>query len=339
MTTPSFWARGLAAGALLQGACLAQESPSEPIQEPQSPPAIEVPEGVDDEINGPASGMTYKLSARTGYDFQSDLDGASGSVARWNSGVDLGLTMPASDRLSITLGLATGLTDYDFTGDTGLLPGVQEPWGDVLSHSIGLTGFYRFDKSNSAFLGLNVSSSGESDASFEDTISGGLFAGYARAYSETLTLGVGLSAQSRLEDGILVIPFPVVVWRPPIDPERRWSVSLGNSPGGHSGVTFAAVGFRANEQLSFFTGIGGEGLGGDFRLADDAPIPGGVGRDEAFPLVTGLNWQVTPKARLSVYAGVAFAREITLSDSNGNTVSKRDVDPTPVIGLDFSISF
>jgi hypothetical protein len=287
----------------------------------------------------PTDDLVIRIRTRSGYDFDTGFDGESGSLTRWNTGIDLGVTIPATDRLSFNLDIATGITEYAFSGATGLLPGDQEPWDTVLSHSFGFSGRYSFDKQNSMFVGLRVASDGDPDAEFEDTLTGGVFAGYTRSVSENLTLGVGLTAQTRLEDDPLIIPFPVILWKPPIDPERRWSISLGSSPGGPSNVAFAAVGYQASEQLSFFAGLGGAGIGGDFRLADDAGVPGGVGRDVGFPLVAGLDWRPRQGVRVGAYAGVSFERELELLDASGTTVSKRDVDPTPVVGLTASFSF
>jgi hypothetical protein len=208
----------------------------------------------------------------------------------------------------------------------------------VVSHSLWVGGYRTTDRLT-IFGGAIIASDGEVHTSFEDTISIGAAAGFSYEVSENLSLGFAAAVQTLIEDDPLLLPLPVVLWKPAIDPERRWSVAVGASPGGPSRVGGAGIEYAATETLTCSLNLRVSGLGANFRLDDEGAVPGGAGRDSSMPVVLGIEW--TPRADLSVsaYAGASFLREIEFRDSNGNSVSERDVDPGAIVGVAATIAF
>lgn len=312
----------------------AQDAP-----EPETNPAIIE----TDEIESPAAAQnrmmqpSWTIRSRSGATLEADIEDGGG-YSSWFSGLEVDLLYPIDERTALTFGIGSSITDYDFDGNSALsLGSMSDPWNTINSNSASIGIRHGIDQRSSVFGTLNIASDGESGADFGDTITGGGIGGYTYTYSEDLTLGVAVIVQTRLEDDVLVLPFPVINWRPPIDEERRWSVGTGGSGGGPSNVAGVLVGYDASETLSFNAGFGIAGIAGDFRLDDEGLAPDGVGRDTSFPVIAGVDWKPTRNLRVAGYAGATFFHEVRLENSSGDTLAKRDVDPSPVFG--FSISY
>jgi hypothetical protein len=65
----------------------------------------------------------------------------------------------------------------------------------------------------SAFIMPSLRSTGESGASFDETLTGGVLAGVAYRFGDRLTLGPGLAVFSQLEDNASVFPFLIIKWK------------------------------------------------------------------------------------------------------------------------------
>jgi hypothetical protein len=247
--------------------------------------------------------------------------------------------VPLSKQAGLSLSAGAGIRHYDFSGPSGLIPGDESPWETIHVASLGAGFSYALDEQWRLFSGLNLSSAGERATGFDETLTTGATIGAACALSDTLTIGAGVTVQTRLDDSLFVLPFPTLEWTLPGDPQQRWKLVVGGSRTGSARTAGAAITFDATEQLTLSGGLAGFGLGGDFRLDDDGPAPGGVGRDRSFPLVLGLDWHPNRRVRLNAFAGAALFGELEILDSNGARLARRRVDPAPVAGFGLSVSF
>ena len=118
----------------------------------------------------------------------------------------IALLVPAGERLFLSFPIDAAVTSYEFSGDPRLLPEGGKPWDQVRTFSIGTQARYRFDQHWAVIAGANVASAGVRGASFGDTLSGGGTLGVAYSFSQKLTLGAILTAQSKLAGGLLVLP-------------------------------------------------------------------------------------------------------------------------------------
>lgn len=299
------------------------------------------PEEIEEPLVDPRRMMqpSWSLRSRSSATLEADIEGAGG-YSRWSTGAELDVQVPIDERTSMSFGVMSGITDYDFSGNSSLsLGSASDPWNTIASHGLSIGFRKQIGDREGVFGKLNIASDGESGADFGDTLTGGVIGGYTYTYSENLTLGVGAIIQTRLEDSVLVIPIPVVNWRPPIGEDRRWSVGTGGAGGGPSNAAGFLIGYEASKTLTFNAGIGLAGIAGDFRLDDDGLAPGGVGKDTSFPVIAGVDWKPTPNVRVGGYVGATFFHEIELLNSSGDTLAKRDVDPSPVVGVSVSIRF
>ena len=236
-------------------------------------------------------------------------------------------------RLYLSVPLDGSISFYDFHGDPGLLPTPTggAPWDQVRTYALGLQGRYRVDDRWVLLGEVNVASAGARGAAFEDTLSVGATFGASYRFGPDLTVGVLLTVQTRLARSLFVLPVPTLEWVLPFD-DRRWRLVAGGlriGPGRTAGLGLA---YSPVQQLSLHAGLVLVGLGREFRLASDSPIPDGVGRDSALPLLAGIDWRPTRLLHLSLWGGVSVQRSLAVLDGEGNIVRERDVTPAPILG-------
>lgn len=296
-----------------------------------APPATEFAPG------GETRGPDFRLNFSGGYSPSADIDGG-GDVSRWIAGTDADLSIPLNQALSLNFGAGVSRTFYDFGGENEL-PGNGDPWGDVtyINLSAGLS--VKLDQQWRAFGSFTALSAGEDGADFGDTWTFGGVGGATYSFSKDLTLGLALVVQERLEDDLFILPFPIIDWVLPFDEQGRWRLSVGSRSRVGVAAGGAGVSFTPSDQWTFSAGIGGIGLGGEFRLDEDGPVPGGVARDNFVSALFGIDYRPVEWASLAGFVGVAFAGELEVLDAGGTRVVKRDVDPSPVFGLSINFEF
>jgi hypothetical protein len=242
-------------------------------------------------------------------------------------------------RLYLSVPLDGSISFYDFRGDPGLLPPLEPgmpttgrvPWDQVRTYALGLQARYRLDERWVLLGEVNVASAGARGAAFDDTISvGGTFGAQYR-FGPELNLGLLLTVQSRLARSLFVLPLPTAEWTLPFD-QGRWRLVAGGlriGPGRTAGIGLA---YSPVPQLSLHTALVLVGLGREFRLPADSPIPNGVGRDSALPLLAGIDWKPTRLLHLTLWGGVSVQRSLATLDASGNVLLQRDVDPAAILG-------
>lgn len=308
------------------------------------PPALDQPDPGARPVR-PAPGepqprTVLTLETDAAHQFRAGIDDTdAGNVSTTLLGTRLSLRTPLTERTGLSLTAGAGLLHYEFGGPSGIVPGDQAPWETIVVTSIGAGFSHVLDEQWRLFAGLNLSSAGEDSVAFDETLTVGGTLGTSYVVSDSLTLGAGLTVQTRLDDSIFILPFPTVEWVLPGDPQRRWRFVLGGSRIGPSRAAGAVLTYEASEEVTLIGGLAGFGLGGDFRLDDSGPAPGGVGRDRSFPFVLGAEWRPSRRVRVNAFAGAALFGELEVLDSNGIRLAKRRVDPSVTLGLGISISF
>lgn len=266
--------------------------------------------------------------------FRASVAGTAGSM---NSTFLTGRVAPVikvTPRLYLSVPLDGSISFYDFRGDPGLLPTGSTgriPWDQVRTFALGLQARYRIDEHWVLLGEANVASAGARGSDFEDTISvGGTFGAQYR-FGPELNLGLLLTVQSRLARSLFVFPVPTAEWTLPFD-QGRWRLVAGGlriGPGRTAGLGLA---YSPVPQVSLHTALVLVGLGREFRLPRDSPIPNGVGRDSALPLLAGVDWKPTRLLHFTLWGGVSVQRSLATLDASGIIVQERDVDPAGILG-------
>jgi hypothetical protein len=263
---------------------------------------------------------------QTEVDLKDDTGGFA--VDRWFLGA--GVTYSWDARTSLGASIGGGKSIYEFDELTGF--GGGEPWGTIEDSRLSITGRFGFGDKGVAFIIPTVRVNGEKGASNSDSRTYGLFAAVAWRLNADLTIGPGIGAFSRLEDGTKFFPILAIDW----NISERWNLSTGRGLASSQGPGLT-LSYKLNEDWSF--GLAGRFEDLEFRLEDQGPTAGGVGRDQSFPLV--FNARLTPneKFNLSVFAGIEFGGELKLKDAQGTVVEESKYDPAPIVGGTFEVRF
>jgi hypothetical protein len=285
--------------------------------------------------SGEGDTTTWGIHGGDIYQFDTGIhDGGSFSVNRvfLGGGIDYKFT----PSLSLNFDIGFEIDSYDFKGSgpfTNAANGV--PWTTTMDVTLKVLGRWKVDDQWRVFLGGLVSWSGETTAKATDSFTGGGLMGFAYTFSDELTLGAGMQISTRIEDGLLFIPSPIIDWRI----TEQLFISNVRSP-----VTFpASLGVEIIYYLSREVNIS---LGTRyeyrrFRLNDDGPlnIQNGVGLDSGFPLWVRFEWRPVPQIRLHLVAGVELGEKLKLYDQDGNGIVDEGVDPAPFVGFFLGFEF
>lgn len=299
-----------------------------------TPPSALLAQGkIDGSKNsrGPQTGWSTSTRGGIVYQFDSDFDeGGSYDAVRFN--IQAGQSYTWDPRTSASLALSYSYDGYSFSGGNGAGIANLAPWEDIHSLSISAPMRIGLYDNWSAFLVPSLRSSGESGADFEETITGGTFAGIAYRFGERLTIGPGIGVVSQLEDSATVFPILIVNWkitdRLSLETGRGLAATLG------PGLT---LNYRADKMWNFTIGGRYEKL--RFRLDEDGKIPNGIGEDRSFPLFASSTYSVNPKTKFSLVGGVELDGKLEVNDEDGDTIIKESYDPGLFLGLTFNKRF
>lgn len=259
-----------------------------------------------------------------------DLEGDSGSFdySRWFAGA--GLDYLWSPRTALGISFGGGQSRYGFKDVSGL--GDGDPWSDIEDYRVSVISRFAINEKVSGIVIPSWRVNRESGASTGDSQTWGLLAGVSWRLSDTLTLGPGIGVFDRLEESTAIFPILVIDW----DISERWNLSTGRGLAASQGPGLTLA-YQATNSWSL--GVTGRYEQIDFRLDDTGPAPGGVGRDEVFPLVFSAAWSPSPGKRLSLFAGAEFGGELELADAGGTTIANSDYDAPFIFGGSFSLRF
>jgi long-subunit fatty acid transport protein len=257
----------------------------------------------------------------------SDEDGAF-AIDRWfaSGGVDYAWDR----RTSLGFSVGGGKSIYEFDDLTEF--GGGDPWGTIKEARASLTWRFGFGETGSMIIIPTVRFNGESGASSSDSSTYGLFAATTWRINESLTIGPGIGVFSRLEDGARAFPILAIDW----DISERWNLGTGRGLAASQGPGLT-LSYKLNDAWSF--GLAGRYEDIEFRLDDSGTEPGGVGRDQSFPLVATATLQPSQTFRLTVFAGIEFGGTLKLKNAQGITMQEVDYDPAPIFGLTVDARF
>lgn len=276
------------------------------------------------------SPWVFTVSGGAAHQAEVDLKDTEGafSVDRWfmSAGVDYGW----SPRDSVGISFGGGRSTYEFDESASL--GGEAPWEEIEDTRISLVGRFGFGDTGSLIVIPTVRQYREDGASSSDSQTYGLLAAAFWKISDTLTIGPGLGVFSRIEDSTRVFPILAIDW----DISERWNLSTGSGLAASQGPGLT-LNYTLNPNWSF--GLTGRYEEIEFRLDEEGPAPGGVGKDEVIPLVLSARLDPNPRVSLSAFAGVELGGTLTLMDEFGGTIEESDYDPAPLFGATFEFRF
>ncbi|MFC5049825.1 hypothetical protein ACFPK9_04265 [Rubritalea spongiae] len=265
------------------------------------------------------------------YDLPADVD-AGGEISKHFFHASGGAPLYSNnDDLFLALTASYQLHSYDFSG-SGSFTGLN-PWNDVHIGNLGAFIRWGFADNWELFALPSIRTSGESGANFSDTLTGSALAGASYKFSDTLTIGPGIGYVGQIEDSASIFPILLIDWQF----AEQWSITTGPVVGASLGPGLA-VRWDIQEHLRFTFGARSERI--RFRLDDSSSsAKQGIGEDNSIPVFGILTWQATEHLQTSFIAGVGFANDLVLDDSNGDRISRKDYDPSPFVGINLGYSF
>jgi hypothetical protein len=274
--------------------------------------------------------ISVRVDGGLAFQSSADLKDSEGSfsVNRWFASI--GLNYAWNTRNSIGISFGGGGSKYDFDDLTGI--GDGNPWEEIEDSRISITGRFGFGDTGSIILIPSARYNGEKDSKTSDGRTYGLFAAAAWRISEDLTIGPGIGVFSRLEDGTRIFPILVIDW----DISERWNLSTGRGLAASQGPGLT-LSYALSQSWSL--GIAGRYENTEFRLDENGPTPGGVGRDQSIPVVAMATWDPNRIVDLSVFAGIELNGKLKLKNALGESVAESSYDPAPIFGATFKLRF
>lgn len=258
--------------------------------------------------------------------FSTDFRGTDGDVYTARSDVGVSIRSRVSEKFSLDLGLTGGYSRYEFDGVSDPFFTSAGALEDTYEFGVRLGGRYTIDETWSVVGGGFARAGLAEGADFEDAISGGGFLAAGYKASETYSIDFGVLVATRLEDDALVVPYIAIDWK--IDERLTFSTT-------GLGAQLSAV---IDDDWSVF--LRGRYEGRDYRLDEDfAPAPGGVVRDESFPIGVGVEYSPSTKVRFIAEGGVVVARELEFFDDDERELRTIETDSGAFLGIRVSIAF
>lgn len=278
----------------------------------------------------PSSPLSFKFEGGGAHQSETDMTDTSGGFAvdRWflNASMDYAWDR----RTAIGVSVGGGKSNYEFNSLNEF--GGGNPWDKVNDTRLTVSGRFGVGDTGSLMIMPTVRFNGETGASSSDSTTFGLFAAIAWRLNENLTIGPGFGVFTRLEDSVSAFPILAIDW----NISDRWNLSTGRGLASSQGPGIR-LSYKLNQDWSF--GLTGRYEDIEFRLDDTGPAPGGVGRDQALPLV--LSAVLTPDSdiTLSVFAGVEFNGTLKLKNALDEIVDETGYDAAPLFGAAFEFRF
>jgi hypothetical protein len=277
--------------------------------------------------NGPWS---FRIEGGAAHQSDSDLKDGGGkfSLDRWF--VSAGIDYAWNQRNSAGISVGGGRSDYVFDEQTAF--GGGNPWGEIEDLRLAVTTRFKISNTGTGILIPTVRTNSESGADSGDSRTYGLFAAVAWRVNEGLTIGPGIGMFSRLEDGTRIFPILVIDW----DIGERWNLSTGRGLAASQGPGLT-LSYKVSKRWKI--GLTGRYEDLEFRLDDEGAAPGGIGRDQSFPLVLSGVFDAGPMASFSVFAGAELSGKLKLNNAFDELVDESSYDPAAIFGATVELRF
>jgi len=230
---------------------------------------------------------------------------------------------------SAALSLRYGYESWHFDEPWAL--GTVAPWGQINRPAVGFRMAQQIAPQLGLFIAPELEWSYESGASASDAKTFGAVFGATQYFSPTLVLGVGAGVFRQI-DKTRVFPLLIVNWQ--IDDHWRVSNPFQAGPAGGAGLELVRA---LGSQWELAAGASFRDY--RFRLRDDGPAPGGIGRNEGVPVFARLTRQLGPRGHIDLYAGAVTAGKLRVLDANGATLSSSSYHPAPLLAASATLSF
>lgn len=219
--------------------------------------------------------------------------------------------------------------DYSFTRPAAF--GGVAPWGTVQRFGFALPMQFALQDGWGVSVAPSFDWFRENGADTGESLVWGAVVAVSRRFADGSMIGLGVAAFDQLDETD-VLPVILVDWR--FGGNWRIGNPLASGPTGPAGLELA---YQFDNGWSL--GVGGALRKVRFRLAEDGPVPNGIGEERGVPIFLRASHSFGPQFSLDLYAGVITGGRLRVETSSGNLVSEDDYDPAPLLGVTFSGRF
>lgn len=271
------------------------------------------------------SAVTFTLTPRGRYQFDTGLDGANGDFRVFRGGVGAKADWKATDRMTLALGLGYEYSNYDFSRPNAFIAGATSPFEDIHILDLGLTAFVGIDEEWSWFAGVKGRVAGEGGVDVEDAGTIGGVGGLVWDLGDDRSIALGVSAMSQIEDDALILPVININWK--LNEQWRFVSS------GSRGEFIATIDDR--NEIAF----GAAWENRRFRLDDSAPQLAAVVEDTSVPIFARFAHKPSENVAINLIGGVVLWQEFEVSNRHGRATRDFDADPSAFLGLSVNVGF
>ncbi len=278
----------------------------------------------------PDRGFVFEGYTRGTMTADADFDDGIGEFqyTEFIAGIKANRLVGDSGLLSIDFN--AGLINYDITPSPTSVLGDAANIGAEFDHItvLSLTGIYANQSTAKStwFVGGGVFVGRENGADFGDSIDWMLTGGYKHKINNKLELGLGVAMRTRLDDSVLIVPVPQITYA--ID--EYWSIT-GQGIG-------LKINYKASDSLDY--GLSGQYESTTFRLDDThSAAPEGMVTHQRFPLAFYAKYQPNDTLEISGRVGGLLAGELEILDTNGNDLTRQDIDTVIFGSINLSFKF
>ena len=272
----------------------------------------------------------FKIEGGGYHQSEADLSDTDGGFSKDRWFLSAGLDYGWDAHTSLGASIGTGRSIYDFNEFANI--GGEAPWGTIEDSRLTVTGRFGVGETGSVFIIPTMRINGEKGASASDSRTYGLFSAITWRINENLTIGPGIGVFSRLENGTRFFPVLAIDW----NISDRWSLSTGRGLASSQGPGLT-LDYKLNQDWSL--GLSGRWEDVEFRLDDEGPAAGGVGRDQSVPVVFRADLKPNVMVSLSFFAGLQFFGKLKLKDADGIVIDESKYDPSLIAGGTFEFRF
>ena len=258
------------------------------------------------------------------YMFRTDNKNNNGDVGIARAGLEATVVYFASENVRLSLQVGTEYSHYSFK-NTALLPNTTIPFNDMYSGRIDPGISFKIDEKWSVLATGLLGFAGEAGASAGDSFRAGGLAAARYSFNDKLAVSGGVLVQSRLEDGVLVVPIAGIEWQ--INDQLKLE-SRG------LGLNLTA---KINDDWKFV--LNGEYQTREYRLEESSPLPSGVIRDKRAAISGKFVYTVDKRVELNLKLGAFVYQEIQADDRNGFEVATVKAKPGLFVGCGVTLRF
>ncbi len=278
---------------------------------------------------GPSSdGWRPFVSVTPIWQGNADFKDGPGEYSAWSAIVRAGITGPIGDGHRAGVTLNYDHTEYGFSSTT---PFGAAPWSTVQRTGVSVPLVFRVSPEWSVGVTPSADYFKENGADWGDSLAYGAILSGTRAFAPDRRIGFGIGVFEQIEK-TTVFPFIAVDWRF----NERWRL-VNPLPAGPTGPAGLEIDYRASSEWSL--GLGAAWRSTRFRLAENGPVPDGVGEESGVPIFLRATRDFGRQSALNVYAGMIVGGKLSVDDPNGNQLQEAQFDPQPLLAATFSMRF